>query len=77
MKLPVTDGAGFIGSASVRRRLASTGDPAVVLDLLTYAGNRATWYRGNRALWESMRGPEWGARYATQYGTRLEQSTPA
>ncbi|HYN70210.1 MAG TPA: dTDP-glucose 4,6-dehydratase [Candidatus Eisenbacteria bacterium] len=41
MKLLVTGGAGFIGSAFVRRRLAATRDEVVVLDLLTYAGNRA------------------------------------
>jgi dTDP-glucose 4,6-dehydratase len=41
MKLLVTGGAGFIGSTFVRRRLAATGDEIVVLDLLTYAGNRA------------------------------------
>jgi dTDP-glucose 4,6-dehydratase len=41
MKLLVTGGAGFIGSAFVRRRLAATQDEIVVLDLLTYAGNRA------------------------------------
>jgi dTDP-glucose 4,6-dehydratase len=41
MKLLVTGGAGFIGSAFVRRRLAATPDQIVVLDKLTYAGNRA------------------------------------
>jgi len=41
MKLLVCGGAGFIGSAFVRRRLASTADSVVVLDRLTYAGNRA------------------------------------
>jgi dTDP-glucose 4,6-dehydratase len=41
MRLLVTGGAGFIGSAFVARRLAATGDSIVVLDLLTYAGNRA------------------------------------
>ena len=41
MKLLVTGGAGFIGSVFVRRRLAATADEVVVLDLLTYAGNRA------------------------------------
>jgi dTDP-glucose 4,6-dehydratase len=39
--LLVTGGAGFIGSTFVRRRLASTDDSIVVLDLLTYAGSRA------------------------------------
>ena len=41
MRLLVTGGAGFIGSAFVRRRLAATDDRITVLDLLTYAGNRA------------------------------------
>lgn len=41
MRLLVTGGAGFIGSAFVRRRLAATDDAVVVLDKLTYAGNRA------------------------------------
>ena len=40
MKLLVCGGAGFIGSNFVRRRLASTDDSIVVLDKLTYAGNR-------------------------------------
>jgi dTDP-glucose 4,6-dehydratase len=41
MRLLVAGGAGFIGSAFVRRRLAATSDEITVLDLLTYAGNRA------------------------------------
>ena len=41
MKLLVCGGAGFIGSAFVRRRLHQTADSIVVLDKLTYAGNRA------------------------------------
>ena len=42
MKLLVTGGAGFIGSAFVRHTLAAhPGDSVVVLDKLTYAGNLA------------------------------------
>ena len=41
MKLLVTGGAGFIGSAFVRRRISATDDTIVVLDKLTYAGNLA------------------------------------
>jgi dTDP-glucose 4,6-dehydratase len=40
MRVLVTGGAGFIGSQFVRR-LAEAGDEVVVLDKLTYAGNRA------------------------------------
>src|SRR3954451_8268702 len=40
MRVLVTGGAGFIGSAFVRR-LTDRGDVVVVLDKLTYAGNRA------------------------------------
>ena len=40
MKILVCGGAGFIGSNFVRRRLAATDDSIVVLDKLTYAGNR-------------------------------------
>ncbi len=40
MRVLVTGGAGFIGSHFVRR-LAAAGDEAVVLDRLTYSGNRA------------------------------------
>jgi dTDP-glucose 4,6-dehydratase len=40
MRVLVTGGAGFIGSQFVRR-LAGAGDDVVVLDKLTYAGNRA------------------------------------
>ena len=39
MKLLVTGGAGFIGSAVVRRFVAQTGVSVVNVDALTYAGN--------------------------------------
>lgn len=39
-RLLVTGGAGFIGSAFVRAILHDTGSDVVVLDKLTYAGNR-------------------------------------
>ncbi len=41
MRQLVTGGAGFIGSNYVRRVLANTDDSVVVLDALTYAGNKA------------------------------------
>jgi dTDP-D-glucose 4,6-dehydratase len=40
MRILVAGGAGFIGS-QFARRLADAGDAVVVLDKLTYAGNRA------------------------------------
>ncbi len=40
MRVLVTGGAGFIGSHFVRL-IAARGDDAVVLDKLTYSGNRA------------------------------------
>ncbi len=45
MKLLVTGGAGFIGSNYLRWLLANTEDHVVVLDALTYAGNREN-FRG-------------------------------
>ncbi|AXO69059.1 MULTISPECIES: dTDP-glucose 4,6-dehydratase [Klebsiella pneumoniae complex] len=39
MKILVTGGAGFIGSAVVRNIIENTADEAIVVDCLTYAGN--------------------------------------
>jgi dTDP-glucose 4,6-dehydratase len=39
MKLLVTGGAGFIGSAVIRHIIQNTQDEVVNLDKLTYAGN--------------------------------------
>lgn len=38
-RILITGGAGFIGSAVVRHIIENTGDSAVVVDCLTYAGN--------------------------------------
>src|SRR5688572_20546167 len=40
MRVLVTGGAGFIGSHFVKR-LVAAGDDVIVLDKLTYSGNRA------------------------------------
>lgn len=42
MKIIVTGGAGFIGSAVVRYIIEHTADQVVVVDSLTYAGNMAS-----------------------------------
>src|SRR6476619_4363974 len=42
MKIVVTGGAGFIGSALVRHLIGKTGHEVLVVDKLTYAGNLAS-----------------------------------
>jgi len=42
MKIIVTGGAGFIGSALVRHLIAHTNHEVLVIDKLTYAGNLAS-----------------------------------
>ena len=39
MKLLITGGAGFIGSAVIRHVINHTDDEVINLDKLTYAGN--------------------------------------
>ncbi|MGZ7192197.1 NAD-dependent epimerase/dehydratase family protein, partial [Streptococcus pyogenes] len=39
MKIIVTGGAGFIGSAVIRHIIQNTNDSVINLDKLTYAGN--------------------------------------
>ena len=42
MRILVTGGAGFIGSALVRHFIQNTAHRVVNVDCLTYAGNRST-----------------------------------
>ena len=53
MKILVTGGAGFIGSAVIRHIISHTDDSVINLDKLTYAGNL-----------ESLQGAEQSSRYA-------------
>lgn len=48
MKILVTGGAGFIGSAVVRHIIENTRDEVRVVDCLTYAGNLESPRAGGR-----------------------------
>jgi dTDP-glucose 4,6-dehydratase len=56
VKILVTGGAGFIGSAVIRHIISTTADSVINLDKLTYAGNLA-----------SLQGAERSARYAFEH----------
>ena len=56
MKILVTGGAGFIGSAVIRHILAKTKDSVINVDALTYAGNL-----------ESLPGAEENPRYVFEH----------
>ncbi len=50
MRILVTGGAGFIGSALVRHLIAETGHEVLTFDKLTYAGNLYLAGAGRRAI---------------------------
>ena len=56
MKILVTGGAGFIGSAVVRHIIENTSDEVRVIDCLTYAGNLESLapVAGNKRYWFSQ-----------------------
>lgn len=56
MKILITGGAGFIGSAVIRHLLANTSDAVINVDALTYAGNM-----------ESLPGAEQSPRYTFEH----------
>ncbi len=52
MKLLVTGGAGFIGSAVIRHIIQNTSNSVVNLDKLTYAGNLESLAEASVCSWE-------------------------
>jgi dTDP-glucose 4,6-dehydratase len=63
VRVLVTGGAGFIGSHFVRR-LADRGDDVVVLDKLTYSGNRANLNGVEHTFVEGDIADSWAVRFA-------------
>ena len=55
MKILVTGGAGFIGSAVVRHIIENTLDEVRVMDCLTYAGNLES--LAQEKIWEWNKKP--------------------
>ncbi|WP_020405763.1 dTDP-glucose 4,6-dehydratase [Hahella ganghwensis] len=57
MKILITGGAGFIGSAVIRHILENTGDTVINVDYLTYAGNLESipdHLQGDRYIFEQV-----------------------